>query len=805
MNRLLTLALALSVLMLSRFQAAPHEPTNALSGNASAPPAAQVAAASAETTNPPAPPAVAPSAETTSPPAPPAAAPSAETTNPPAPPAVAPSAETTNPPAPAAPPTPKSAANETQLPEISIYGRLDTARNQILPSLGATSYSVNETQLDQMSEGENAPMNQVLLRAPGVAEDSYGGLHVRGEHANLQYRINGVIIPEGITLFGQELDARFVDSIALTTGSLPAEYGYRTAGIVDIHTKTGAIEPGGEVGVQMGSYDTARPYFAYGGSSGKFTYFLDASYDENGIGIENPTSSSTPDHDDTEQYKLFSYVSYLLDDSSRISLMVGLTRENFQIPDTPGLPPGIQTNPVTGNSSGNPWLPGKFNSKDLNENQDEQNDFAILSYQKTVGNLDYQISGFGRYSAAHFIPDGTGDLFYNGVASNVNRMLSSGGVQGDASYKLNDQHTLRGGLMVVDEFLTSDTTTTVFPMNSAGSETGPAYPITDDTYSHTLFTGVYLQDEWKVTHKLILNYGARLDVFRSTFDNENQISPRVNAIYKATDATTLHAGYARYFTPPPLENVVPSSVTEFNGTSNASPVTEDSPAKAESADYFDAGITHKFLPGLQGGVDGYYKWAHNQIDDGMFGETLIPSAFNYEKGQVYGVEFTGSYTQGGLSTYGNLALSKAQGENWDSAQFLFDPKQLAYVKDHWIYLDHDQRVTASVGASYTWKKTFGGGTMAYADVLFGTGLRADYVTSTGEVIPNGDHVPSYYSANIGVEQKFKVRDKQFVKVRFDVVNVTDNVYELRSGTGVGVNAAQYGMRRGFFVTLAYDF
>jgi hypothetical protein len=730
--------------------------------------------------------------------APPVAAPSAANTNPPAPPAAAPSAATTNPPAPATPPSPESAAKETQLPEISIYGRLDQARNQILPSLGATSYSINETQLDQMPQGDNAPMNQVLLRAPGVAEDSFGGLHVRGEHANLQYRINGVIIPEGITLFGQELDARFVDSMALTTGSLPAEYGYRTAGIVDITTKTGIIEPGGEVGVQVGTYGTVRPFVEYGGSDGKVTYFLDASYDQNDNGIENPTDTQVAVHDNTEQYKLFSYLSYVLDDSSRISLMISATHEDFQIPDTPGLPPGTQPD-------GNPWLPGTFNSHSLNENQYEQNDFAILSYQKTLGDLNYQISGFGRYSAAHFIPDSFGDLFFNGVASDVNRMLSSGGVQGDASYKLNDQHTLRGGIMVVDELLTSETTTTVFPVDANGNESGPSFPIKDNNYSQALFAGMYLQDEWRVAPKVTINYGGRFDVFNSSFDNEYQFSPRVNTIYKPTDTTTIHAGYARYFTPPPLENVPTSGVTIFNGTSNASPITLDSPVRAESSDYVDAGITHKFLPGLQGGVDAYYKWAHEQIDDGLFGQTLIPSAFNYEKGQVYGVEFTGSYIQGGLSTYANVALSQAKGENWDSAQFLFNPAQLAYVKNNWIYLDHEQSVTASAGASYTWKKTFGGGTMAYADVLFGTGLRADETTSSGEVIPNGDHVPSYYSADVGVEQKVKVHEKQFVKVRLDIVNVIDNSYELRNGTGVGVNAAQYGARRGFFVTLAYDF
>ena len=61
----------------------------------------------------------------------------------------------------------------------------------------------------------NAAFNQTLLRAPGVAEDSFGQLHVRGEHANLQYRINDVLIPEGITGFGQELDTRMLSSVSL--------------------------------------------------------------------------------------------------------------------------------------------------------------------------------------------------------------------------------------------------------------------------------------------------------------------------------------------------------------------------------------------------------------------------------------------------------------------------------------------------------------------------------------------------------------------------------------------------------------
>ena len=124
---------------------------------------------------------------------------------------------------------------------VIVIGSLDAERNNIVPNLGATSYGISQNQLANQSQGEDAPFNQTLLRVPGFAQDSYGQLHVRGEHANLQFRINDVILPEGIAGFGQELDTRIVDSLQVVTGSLPAQYGINTAGIIDIHTKSGAF------------------------------------------------------------------------------------------------------------------------------------------------------------------------------------------------------------------------------------------------------------------------------------------------------------------------------------------------------------------------------------------------------------------------------------------------------------------------------------------------------------------------------------------------------------------------------------
>ena len=702
----------------------------------------------------------------------------------------------------AAPPGPAAAAagtGVTQLDPMVVTGQLDESRETIVPSLGATSFIMDQQQILNLPQGADAPFNQVLLRAPGVAEDSAanGDLHVRGEHGNLQYRINDVLLPEGITGFGLELDPRFVSTMQLITGSLPAQYGFRTAGIVDIQTRGGSFDQGGETSLYAGSYDTVRPSFELGGSRGSLTYFTDGSYDHNSIGIENPTPGVTPVHDNSDQYKAFTYLSYVLDSSSRISVMASASYSEFEVPDTPGLPAG--TSP-----DGDPWLPGQFSSSGLDERQNEQNYYGVVAYQKSSGELNYQLSAFGRDSSVHFTPDPVGDLYFNGVASDVERTLRSVGLQGDASYSLATTQTVRGGFSFLDESVAADSTTTVFPVDTGGDPTGPPFPVAGDEELHGLFAGGYLQDEWKIVRGLTLNFGARLDLFDSSFDDESQLSPRVNVIYKASGSTTLHAGYARYFTPPPVENVPGSTVSEFDGTSNRSAVTQDDPVKAERSNYLDAGISQKLAPGLQAGLDGYYKRAKNQLDDGLFGQTLILSAFNYARGEVYGLEFTGSYENGGFATYLNLAHSVAKGEDWDSAEFLFDPGDLAYARNHWIFLDHDQALTGSVGASYHWKDKRGDA-RAYVDALYGSGLRTDSTAPGGTNIPNGGTVPSYYTISIGGEQSFNAGAGHSWKVRIDILNLTDNVYELRSGTGVGVNAAQYGMRRGTFGSVSYSF
>lgn len=97
------------------------------------------------------------------------------------------------------------------------------------------------------------------------------------------------------------------------------------------------------------------------------------------------------------------------------------------------------------------------------------------------------------------------------------------------------------------------------------------------------------------------------------------------------------------------------------------------------------------------------------------------------------------------------------------------------------------------------------GSRVFVDAIYGSGLRTDATAADGSSIPNGGSVPSYYSVGLGFEETFRIHGKDRLRARLDVVNITDNVYQLRDGSGVGVNAAQYGMRLGFFGTLAYRF
>ena len=662
--------------------------------------------------------------------------------------------------------------------------RFDAARQTILAPSGTAPYQMTQQAIESLPQGENTSLDRVLLQTPGVTQDSAasGNLHVRNEHANVQYRINGIMLPDGVGAFGQILDTGIVGNLSLITGALPAQYGLRTAGVVDIQTKASAFDNTGKVSVYGGSHDTITPRAEWGGTVGNTQYFVSGRYFGSDLGLENPTSSNNAIHDHTDQGKGFAYVSTVIDPTMRLTYIGAVADSHFQIPNNPGQTPQFTPFGVT-----------NFNSANLNETQNEFNQFNVLALQYSNNGLDLQASYFNRLSTVHFMPDVIGDLVFNGVASDVYRSSLTNGIQTDASYRLTDAHTLRAGFTVSTEnaLVTNSSSAILLDPSTGLPIDGTTNPnnvgsFVDQSAKTGFLFGTYIADEWKMTNQLTLNYGLRFDQMMQ-YTNANQFSPRISLTYTPWDGTIFHAGYARYFTPPQLVLAAPTNLALVQNTTQQPEVNQADPVLPERSHYFDVGVTQKLMPGLEVGVDGYYKIAKDLLDDGQFGAAYVLTAFNYEKGNNYGVELTAKYTDGHFTAYNNFAYARQIATNVVSNQFLFGADELAYIATHYVYTDHSQWISGSAGASYR----FDDGTRLSMDLLYGSGLRSGFANTTS--------VPWYSQVNLGISHEFKwFNDMKPTTLRFDVVNLFDTTYVIRDGSGIGVFAPQFGPRRGFF-------
>ena len=733
-----------------------------------------------------------------------------------------------------------SPAASSGLPQVTAAEQLNTqsnsfdqARSNLLTTIGTTSDTISHDAIQSMPQGTNQPAEKVLLQAPGVSQDSAasGSIHIRNDHANAQVRINGILMPDGVTGFSSFIDSAWIGSISLVTGALPAEYGLRTTGLIDITTRTDIFNNSGSISVYGGSRGTITPSIEYGGTFGAncpttstgapksescyggVQYFFTGRYLQTQEGIENPLPTLNAVHDFSQQDKGFGYMSTFVDPWTRLSLIMATSTASFQIPNVPNAPPFSGITSAFGVSS--------FNSAGLNERQDEDTQLAVLALQRSVNGFDGQLSYFTRYDNLHFMPDPVGDLFLNGIASDISRQSYTNGVQGDASYLINAAHTLRMGFTVSAEKSWVDNTSWVEPLDVAGNPVDTPFAIADDNAKVGWLAGIYAQDEWKITDNLTMNYGARFDQMWQ-YTDANQLSPRVSFTYKPFENTTFHAGYARYFTPPVQVEAAPANIALFNNTTGQ--VTNpagSNPVLPERSHYFDAGVDQIIPLGcystlkrdcatLDIGIDGYYKIASDLLDNGQFGQALVLDAFNYAHGMSEGVELSAKYHNGGFDGYLNVAVSQEKATQPVSNQFLFDNStpladlggltEFQYVNSHWIFTDHNQFVTGSAGASYQ----FCGRTLTPGELwwnsICGTKVSADMIYGSG--LRNGDaNISSerpYEQFNVGIARDFWMPDNKPVTLRFDVVNLADEIYQIRDGSGIGVFAAQFGPRRGYF-------
>lgn len=666
-----------------------------------------------------------------------------------------------------------------------IAKRLNEARNALSPETGSTVYRFTDKAINQLPQGDNTPLNDILIQAPGVTRDTYGQgqgqIHIHGLNGGgIQYRLNGIFLPEAVSSFGQLFSPYFIKSMTLIENFMPAQFGYRNEGVVDIHTKDGCLEPGGRAEYYGGQRGTIQPSLEYGGCVGNLGYYFSGFYFQSALGVQSPTPTPTPLHDRTSQGQGFGYLSYFLSPTTRLSLITGTAVNAYQIPGQPDLPVVF---PISG-------VFNVRNSANTSATEFEQDYYGILALQGTpTPKLDYQIAYFSRYYSLKYNPDPVADLAYNGIADTVLHTGFINGLQEDTSYRLTDTHTLQGGFYLSGETIEEDNRALVFPVNSMGMAGTFPQGVIDNFNGKALLFGVYAQDQWRPTEKLELTIGARYDAM-NYFGWQTQFSPRLGVVYKLTPTTTLNAGYARYFQVPPFETVLLETVNKFAGTTGASSITSGNQnIKAEDDEFLDAGVTQQLPMGFDATVEGFFQLASNKLDLAQFGSTYIFAPLQYKNGRGGGADFSLVKNTERLSAYFNFSYVVQEATDVVAGQFLVgDAAELNYIAGHWIHLDDNQQFTASSGVSYRlW------GFLLSVDGVWGSGYRAGFA-NLGTLNP-------YVQLNAAIGRAFDLPGVGEVEGRLTVVNLFDHVYQIRNGSGIGVFAPQFGPRRALYFTV----
>jgi outer membrane receptor protein involved in Fe transport len=645
-----------------------------------------------------------------------------------------------------------------------------------LSRAGTNKYTLTENDIANLPTGEATPFNQAMLQMPGVALDQNQEIHIRGEHMGIQYQMNGVLLPLDMNTdptFTQLLNSYFVKSVSLMDGVLPAQYGYRTSGVIDIRTKEGCDGNNNSLNIMGGQRDTTQASFQLGGCTGDFSYYLTGLFLQSNLGFSSAVPAPDPIHDAVTEGQAFSYLTYALSPETKLSLISGMTLSFNQFPNQPNQTPQYELDHLN---------PASYPSSAINSGLNQQDYYGVLALNGVLGrDWEYQFAYSAHYNIQSFYPDPIGDLIYQGVASNVFTSDLSNTFQGDLTYHLGSSHSFRAGFYLGEYGVESDQTSQVFPIVMGQPLTTPIR-VAADLNRINLVYGVYLEDTWQLTDRLSVNIGSRWDRVTG-FTVASQFSPTINFTYKPRADTLIHAGFARSFQVPNFQSFLPGMAKLFAGTTGAmgtSPGGNTSPF-AETDYTWDVGFTRQLGPHLQYAQDSYFRIDRHYLDEGQFGFVPMDAPFNYVRGYGGGTEHSLTYNLENLALRLNAFVAREQDIGVASGQYNFPPDELSYIDRHYIVLDHTPLVGASGGAAYRWNDyqfTFDG--------LFSSGLRGGFANQT--------QLPKVWQFNLSAAKDFLVPGLGKFTNRIILLNIFDRTNLIRPANGIGVFQAAYGPR-----------
>ena len=664
------------------------------------------------------------------------------------------------------------------------------------------TYAVSRKEIEELPRGNNNELHDVLLTIPSAVYGALKQVHIRQDHANLQFRIDGVPIPETVSAtFSDVITPRAWERADIILGGMEAQYGNKTAALLDITTKSGTKPGFGSAQVFGGSNQTLNPSFEYGGTVGaKFRFYALNSYTTTNRGIEPPTLGHSIFHGQSERNQTFFRGDYQHDNKNNFTWLFLNSVAKYQIPTKPGveLDPSGQLLPLLQASSPG-FIP--VASQSVNEFQKENNQYSHLVWRHDVNaNNFFSLAGYFRHTRATFNTDPLNVLAYIPdpaepfSTSDQDRNAYSSGIRLDYTYVHSKEHLIKTGFQIDRTQAVNKTRLFTFGEDAAGNPVGDLLTLNADNRLIGYRQEFWIQDQWSPNDKWTFNLGVRGDAVQY-LRNEGQVSPRVGATYKYNQSNVFHAFYGRMFTPPNLEAI---SFAKLNtaGTKAQPEDTTNNTVRAERAHYFEIGSYHALNRYATLELTGWYKLSHFLSDAGQFGTTPLLNYFAFERGWQRGIDgaLKVRVTED-LTARANVAWGQCKGYGLQSGNFLLDTKEIADINSKGgVFCDHMQTLTSSAVLSYRIKER----TTLTGQMLYGSGLRS---AADAEAKTNSSHSPSYTIYNLSIAHIFPLpwQGQKFL-LGFDIINLLDQQYFINQGEGsIGLGVAHAGMPRSFFL------
>jgi len=620
----------------------------------------------------------------------------------------------------------------------------------------------------------NSTTSQLLQQSiVGAARAPTGEVHIRGQHAEYTYYVDGVPVPSGISGSLNELfDPQVVNQIDFQTGGWDAEYGNKNTAVVNINTR---IPTGGfhfDVAGFGGSFSTGFPAKTQStnGQSvtlstnfGKWGFFASGSRQGTDMRREPVVFDTLHNavenfHNDGTDLFGFTKLQYSASDRDVVNIEVNRSRTRFAVP---------------------------FDSVEgiIDDHQQDVNGFVNVGWRHQVGTENLELGKSSELFIGTFFRDGSlaytpglsdsatftfpGDT--NSYIIAEDRSFRTAGAKVDYTVRLHHGLEFKTGVLAQltsghEDFSSQTTTGSPGPASNSnlnGSDVG--------VYAQT---AIAPSDWWE------LRTGARFDNHNAPFaGNQNQVSPRVKLSFFPNPANTFWVYYARLFLPTNVEDLRAITSTSQGGVVAA-------PTLPERDDFFELGFVHRFPFGVVSKISAYRKKSTPGIDDATVAGTAIVTSVNISQVSITGLEGVLEIRPSGpFSGYVNLAINHAYGNHPITGGFFPADSSPGYFD-----LDHDQRVSGVASAVYSNR-----GFYLSATGIYGSGLiNANDPDSTyGRGLFDFNkhiHVDPNFIVNASAGYSFAV-GSAIVRPQLYVDNVFNKKYLLKgaffSGASVG--------------------